>query len=291
MSVVTKPGFYPDITPVQYFAEPCPAPALTNSGIKMLAPTGAAPAKFAYQHPAIGQPVEERASTAAQYRGRLVHRLALDKGEDYAISPFDAYRSNEAKAWKAATEEAGIMPVKQEAFDEANAMADVIRERIVAACEGQGYQTEVVIAWQEEVGGFSVWCRAMIDVWCPALALALDVKTCADAGDEAIGRAFANGYATQDAWYRRGIEAINGKPGRTRFGFLFVESDPPHLARHAVATEGFRTSAMFECKRALGIFAGCLKANDWPGYDRLNVNPPSWLLHRWTSAEMMELAA
>ncbi len=98
MSLITKPGFYPEITPDEYFAEPCPAPALTNSGIGTL--LRYCPAKFAYQHPAIGQPAEERADTAARYMGSLVHRLALDKGDDYVISPFVEYRTKEAKAWR-----------------------------------------------------------------------------------------------------------------------------------------------------------------------------------------------
>lgn len=290
-AIITAPGFYPEVTPNQYFAEPCPAPALTNSGIKLLAPIGAAPAKFAHYHPAIGQPEEERKATAAQYRGKLVHRLALDKGDDYVISPYDEFRSNEAKAWKADADARGIMPVKQKAFDEAEAMAAIVRERIVDACKGHPYQTEVVIAWQEDVAGFPIWCRAMLDVWCPALGLALDVKTCADASDEAIGRAFANGYATQDAWYRRGLEALTKDYGRVRFGFLFVEGDEPHLSRPAVATESFRHGAKLECERAMAVFARCMKAGEWPGYSDLKVDPPSWLLHRWTAAEMMELAA
>lgn len=294
--LILAPGFFPEITPAQYFAEPCAAPALTNSGIKLLAPAGAAPAKFAHQHPAIGQAPEEIASTAAQYRGRLVHRLSLDKGDDYAISPFDEYRSNDAKAWKADTEARGVMPVKRAAFEEAEAMAAIVRERIVEACEGRPYQTEVVIAWQEKVElrdgtALLVWCRAMLDVWCPDLLLALDVKTCADACDDAIVRQFANGYATQDGWYLRGLNRLTGETGRARFGFLFVESEAPFLYRPVASTEAFRHGANMEIERALSVFGQCLNADDWPGYADLRVLPPSWLLQRWTAAEMMELAS
>jgi hypothetical protein len=289
--LITAAGFYPDITCDQYFAEPCPAPALTNSGVQLLIPTGAAPAKFAYHHPAIGEPPEETRDTIASYRGKLVHRLALGKGRDYVISPHDRYQSDEAKAWKAATEKAGLMPVKKASFDEAEKMAAIVRERIEAACEGCEYQTEVVIAWQEQTSLGPVWCRSMIDVWCADLMLALDVKTCDDASDDSLQRKFANGYAIQDAWYRRGIEALTKEHGRTRFGFLFVESEPPHLARVATATEGFRTAATFECNRALAIFADCLSRNQWPGYDQATVPPPSWLINRWDASSFLEIAA
>ena len=290
MSIITTTGIHLDVTPDQYFAEPCPAPALTSSGIKLLSPVGAAPAKFAHHHPAIGQPAEERKSSAAQYRGKLVHRLALDKGDDYEISPFDDYRSKDARAWREATEAAGLMPVKQKDFDQAEAMASVIRSRIDEACKGKPYVTEVVIAWQEQMSQGPVWCRAMLDVWCPDLLLALDVKTCADASDEAVQRAFANGYATQDSWYRRGIEAIVGQPGRAQFKFLFVESDPPHLSREATARESLRHIGRFNCDRALAIFADCLSRNEWPGYEPLAVEPTSWLSRQMIEAELEEAA-
>lgn len=284
-ALITAPGFYPSLSPDDYFAEPCPGPALTNSTIRVASKPGAAMAKVAYMHPAIGQPPEERKSTAAQYRGSLVHRLALDKGKDFAISPYDAYRSGEAKAWKAGIEAAGQMPVKQGEFDVAEEMAARIRPLIVEACEGHPYQTEVVIAWQEHVPLIGdlvvpVWCRAMLDVWCPALGLALDVKTCRAADDDTVDRAFSDGYAIQDAWYLRGLNALaaDTEKGRARFGFLFVESEAPYLGRDVSASEGYRHAAKMLIERALWQFARCLHHNEWPGYEPHRAAPTPWFL-------------
>lgn len=283
--VILEPGFYPDVTPDQYFAEPCPAPALTNSGIKILAKPGAAPAKFAYQHPAIDQPPEERKATAAQYLGSLVHRLALGKGKEYALSPYDAYRSAEAKAWKKDVEESGMIPVKEAALAEATEMADRVVPHIQAACQGHEYHTEVVIAWREDVEVMPslvvpIWCRAMLDVWCPALGLALDVKTAAAADDEACDKAFSNGYAIQDAWYLRGLNALADKTdkGRARFGFLFVESEAPYLPRDVSASEAYRHGARMLIERAQWQFARCLHHNEWPGYEPHRATPTPWFL-------------
>lgn len=226
---ITQPGFYPFLTPAQYFDEPCPAPALTNSGVKTL--LSSCPAKFAHEHPAIGQPAEERAETKATHLGSLVHRLALDKGDDYVVSPYDRYQSQEAKAWKADVEASGRVPVKQDVYDQAVEMAAVIREAIIIETQGHEYQTEVVFAWQRVVDGHPIWCRGMLDVWCPELNLALDVKTCESASDRAINRAFASGYAGQDCFYRSGLDAVTGQPGRAQFGFLFVEKNAPFLPR------------------------------------------------------------
>jgi len=290
VNLIVTPGFYPSITCAEYFAEPCPAPALTNSGIQLLIPAGAAPAKFAHHHPAIGEPPEATKDTIASYRGKLVHRLALGKGVEYVVSPHDRYQSDEAKAWKADVEESGRMPVKKAVLDEAEAMAAIVRDRIDKACRGEPYETEVVIAWQEMMSSGLVWCRAMLDVWCPSLLLGLDVKTCDDASDDSLQRKFANGYGIQNAWYKRGIEALTQEHGRSQFRFLFIESEAPYLWRAASATEGFRYAGERECKRALAIFADCLSRNDWPGYEEVKVPPPSWLVSRWDAAAFLEAA-
>lgn len=289
-TLIRKPGFYPEVTCDQYFAEPCPAPALTNSGIGMLAPAGSAPAKFAHWHPGINKDAPTAKDSAATYRGRLVHRLALGKGQEYVISPYERYQSDEAKAWKKEAEKAGVMPVKKPAFLEAQSMADVVKQRIDATCQGHNYETEVVVAWQEMMSSGPVWCRMMLDVWCEDLMLGLDVKSWADATDAGLQRAFANGAATQDVWYRRGIEKVTAEHGRARFRFLVVEPDPPYLSRTATATEAFRHGAKFECDRALAVFADCLSRGEWPGYEDTQVPPPPWLLHRWSAADFLEAA-
>lgn len=281
--LIRKPGFYPEITCAEYFAEPCPAPALTNSGLRTL--LHSCPAKFAHEHPAIGQPEEARASTAAQRLGNVVHRLALGKGDDYAVSPHDEYRSKEAKAWRDETEAKGLIPVKQAEFERAQAMAARIREGIERETRDEPYQTEVVMAWQREVGDTTIWCRGMIDVWCPSLGLALDVKTITDAGDRSIARAFATGYANQDAWYRSGLDAITGEHGRHRFGFLFVEKEAPFLYRYAEADEAFRYGAQTMNDRGAAIFARCIRSGEWPGYRPIIATPPPWWLGDLTTTD------
>jgi PDDEXK-like domain of unknown function (DUF3799) len=288
LGLITAPGIYPDITPAQYFAEPCPVAALTNSGVQMLSPIGAAPAKFAYNHPALNPDGEAAKSTAQQYLGSVVHRLALGKGADYEISPYDKYQSKEAKAWRDDVEARGVIPIKQAAFDEAEAMAEIVRAKIEKACQGEPYFTEVVIAWIENIDGVDVWCRAMVDVWCPSLLLALDVKTTADCDDEFLIRRFTGGYAIQDAWYRRGLGRVTQQEGRIRFGFLFVETEAPFLDRNVVATEGFRFGGAAHCNRALEIFAKCMKAGKWPGYQDFKAVPPPWWVGRIDSLTMME---
>lgn len=282
MNLITAPGFYPQLIPDDYFAEPCPAPALTNSGIGTL--LASCPARFAFEHPALGDGSPERQSTAAQHRGSLVHRLALGKGADYAVIDAPDYRTKEAKVAKAEAEASGLIPVLADKLTEAQAMAAVISDQIEAVVNGADYQTEVVIAWFRG----DRWCRAMLDVWCPSRALALDVKTCADASDDAVRRAFARGYGRQEAWYRDGLTRLTGTDAR--FAFLFVESDPPHLSREATATEGMRTGSRMDCERGFSIFDRCMKAGEWPSYTPMQVEPTPWQVREWTEAEYLEAA-
>lgn len=282
--LISKPGFYPDISCEDYFAEPCPAPALTNSGIRLI--NSSCPAKFAHNHPAIGQPPEDTKNTVARQMGNIVHRIALGKGQDYAESPYDAYRSNEAKEWKAKTEEAGLIPVKSNDLAEAKTMAARIEEAIHAETRGRPYQTEVVFAWKHRLG---FWCRGMLDVWCPELNLALDVKTAVDASDGALTRVFANGYAGQAAWYSDGIFAIHDCNVAPTFGFLFVEKDAPFLPRFAECSAAFMDGARVANDRAARIFDKCLQTGEWPGYAPHKATPPAWWIGEVTDYELEEI--
>ena len=288
--LITEPGIYPDILPSQYFQEPCICPALTNSGIKMLAPVGAAPAKFAYHHPAIGQLPEERNKTVALYMGSLVHRLALDKGDDYAVSPFRDFRTGDARAWKKTQADLGKIVVTEKQFEEAREMAGIIRAKIKEATAGYPYQTEVVIAWNEDVeldGGEvqRIWCRSMLDVWCPDLVLALDVKTAIDCTDDALGKWFNKGYAQQECFYLRGIQRVTGKTKEPRMGFLFVEKEPPYLSRPGFSTDAYRQGKWLDIEAAMKTFATCLRDGVWPGYEPFEALPSLWQVSQWSELE------
>lgn len=278
-----RASFRFDLSPADYFAEPCPAAALSSSGVTTL--LYRSPLHFWHAHPALGGGAKAR-DTAATYRGSLVHRLALGKGDDFRILPFDDYRTKEARDARDACIAEGVIPVKPAQMEEAEAMAARIRGAIDGACGGAEYQTEVVVT--AFING--VWQRCMIDVWCPALQLALDVKTAAKVTDAWLSRAFANGYARQDAFYTRIIDAATGDPGRNQFAFLFVEGEEPFIGRTARVDEAYRTGARSEIARAERIFARCLETGEWPGPAEYVASPPAWAMSQWIEAEMEEAA-
>lgn len=271
--------FLDDLQPADYFAEPCPEPALTASGVTTLLTKS--PAHLWHAHPGLGGATRSR-ETAASYRGSLVHRLALGKGDDYRILDFADYRTNAAKEAREACEEDGVIPVLAHKFEEAEKMAARLREQIDRALGGRDYVTELVIAGRW--GG--IWRRCMVDVWCSELAIALDVKTTADISDARMIRAFAGGYARQKAWYLDLIDAATGEPGRNRFQFLFVEGEAPYLGRTADMTEAWLTGARSENWRAERLFRRCLDTGDWPGPGHFIATPPAWATAQWIEQEM-----
>lgn len=287
---ITKPGIYADITPTEYFAEICPAPACTNSTIKTLLEE--TPADAWYAHGALNPDRELIAASAEMITGDLVHQLALGKGRGFKVLDFDSFRTKDAQKERDEAIALGLTPVIAEKFAEAEKMADIVRGRIEqtlsaiarkrGVAEPADYQTEVVFAWIEETRWGPVWCRGMADVWCEDLAFIGDPKvTPALTNSRIVGHAQKMGWARQAAWYQRGFASIiPALAGRLTFANILVKPKPPYTARATAPSEAWRTVAERECEQGLATFAHCLSAGIWPGYQEgvETLDAPGWLL-------------
>jgi hypothetical protein len=277
--LVTKPGKYADITPSQYFSEICPAPAFTNSLIKLLIEE--TPKDAAYTHPAIGQPPEEVIATMVKRRGDVTHQLALGKGRGYAVGQWNAWRTDEAKAFKQAAVDAGVTPILQHEIEDASNMAAILKENIATTLRdigaergipipdgGFSYETEVVFACTFEIDGQEIWARIMVDVWCEDLLVALDPKCTPYLTDKHAPAHIGNmGWDTQAALYPRVIETINPEwAGRVVFADLMVKPKPPYTSRTVSIPESWKTVANMDIDVAMRIFAKCIREDNWPGY-------------------------
>lgn len=293
---ITAPGVYADITPTEYFAEPCPAPALTNSTIKTL--LDETPADAWYAHGALNPDRELIKASAEMMTGDIVHQLALGKGRGYAVGDFPDWRTKASQEFKAAALVAGLTPIIAEKFAEAEAMATIVRDRIeqtleqIASKRGvklDGYQTEVVFAWIEETRWGPVWCRGMADVWCEQLAFIGDPKiTAALTNSRITGHAQKMGWARQAAWYTHGFAAIYpALAGRLTFANILIKPKPPYTARATTPSEAWRTVAERECEAGLATFAHCLHSDRWPGYQEgvETLDAPGWLLREMELTE------
>lgn len=297
--LISEPGFFPKIASKQYFAEPCPQPALTNSGIKtLLAKT---PADFAYEHPAITPDSPDAASSAAKRLGDVCHQLALDKGRGFAVGEYPTWASKEAKAFKADAEANGLTPVKRAEYDNAVEMAIVMKQRIADTLKwigamkglimpegGWPYETEVVMAWQEDTANGPIWLRAMMDVWCEPLLTILDPKFSDRFYPGTLERHMAQmSWDMQAAFYRRGVEMlIPGAAGRVNFVNIMVSPKQPHMTRTVKIEEAWRYSCELEIERAIGMFSNHLRVGKWPGFPGgvETLSAPPWLLSQRMAA-------
>jgi hypothetical protein len=292
-------GFFPDMTVEEYFADPIEEGSLSNSGIKIL--LADTPLEFAWQHPRLNPAAQPTivADTAAGRRGDIVHQLALGKGRGYAVGDFKAWQSNEAKAFRDNAIEAGLTPIKRADFEEAEVMAEVVKEKIRVALDGADYMTEVPIVWKEPVGGAGqyIYLRGMLDVWCPERLIILDPKITDRISNGPPGKfALQNhlvemGYDRQASLYMRGIEQLMPEAeNRVRFENLLVRPKEPFVARRISYDRTFLRTAIFECREAFRTFAECQKRGVWPGYpeEAELVAMPPWIENRRLARELQE---
>lgn len=272
--MITLPGLYPSLSPADYFAGQTPTPALTSTGIKIL--TLETPYDF-----------HNRVDTdsAAKRKGDVAHQLALGKGTGYAVSPWDDYRTNLSKEWRDDMIAIGRTPIKQKDFDDADNIATLIQARLRQILGDEPFMTEVPFYWRDwppiHEWTSPVWCSGMLDVWCPTLAVAIDIKiTPYLAGDKARAHIANMGWHWQNAWYRRGLGKIDPNlQGKMRFLNLLIKPDEPYTSRAIEISEGWRSGAEMDCLRALALFAECQRTDIWPGYpDHEVVDEPTWLM-------------
>ncbi|MGI9492138.1 MAG: PD-(D/E)XK nuclease-like domain-containing protein [Geminicoccaceae bacterium] len=275
---ITEPGIY-DIPSAAYHA----LPHLSRSTIHTLLTKSPAHAKMVHQ--------EE--SNGAMRLGTVWHKLVLGKGDEYAVSPYDEYRTNEAKAWRDEQVEAGLVPIKRKEFDIAQEMADRLLEQISNHEIGNVFdrpgRAEVATIWQDD----GVWCRALMD-WLPEDVTAIyDLKSSESASTDAFQRvAFAHGYHLQAHWYARGVAAAMSHrhkldhdldPALIPFRFIVQESSPPHFVNVIEMSGEALFMAEEQIEKALRIWKQCTKSGKWPGYGHKvrEIDPPGYMISRW----------
>src|SRR5215472_5163605 len=96
--MIDHPGIYPEMTIAEYFADPCPAPSLTQSLAKLLIARSPWHAKCAHPRLRDAAPEEEvEQYVKAKAIGSAAHQMMIGRGKDIAILHFDSWRSGDAK--------------------------------------------------------------------------------------------------------------------------------------------------------------------------------------------------
>lgn len=268
-----------DMPARDYHADPAPEPSLSSSIARII--TEQSPLHAWAAHPRLGRRRgEPEESKRPQQIGSVAHKLALGRGAEVAVIPARDYRTKAAQEAKAAALSAGIIPILESDYAEAETIAGPLSE---ALCEYLGASmadclTEAVIIWQEPGG---IWCRVMIDAMRKDYRRMCDLKTtAASASPEACAKRVYEGYEVQDALYLRAGDALDPDgAGHRRFGFIFAEQSSPHAISPPVElSEGGLEIGRRRLARAMRIWGECTASGQWPGYgtDVYVAQPPAW---------------
>lgn len=208
-----------------------------------------------------------RVATAAMKAGSLLDCLLTtphEMGLRYAVSPFDSFRTNEAKAWREGRENGGVEVVTQDQIDGANAQFDAIMRHPAAARLLNGSRRQVAFRHNTKYG-FDA--KGLIDIVPTDDDTLVDLKTCEPGALESKRslqrHIFDWGYHIQAGAYAEGY-SIASESERTKFKFIFVSSKAPYR----VAVIELPLAAILfgadQYRAGMKRFAECLESDRWP---------------------------
>lgn len=253
-ATILGPGVYHDLAEADYHAHP----ALSHSGAKTLMPPGC-PALFAYQRE------HGRPDKTAYDLGNAAHKTVLGTGWPTVVVEGE-WRSKDAKAAVAEARANGVIPLHQQDWDAAQAMAGALRRHPLASMLLSNGKPEASMLWRDQradvlLRGRVDWLRDRRD----PLYL-VDYKTAESAEPDTFARAAARyHYHSQAAFYIDGAKTCDLSDD-VRFLFIVQEKNPPYLVSVVELDSLAIRAGRAWNRRAIDLFAACHAADDWPGY-------------------------
>lgn len=289
--LITEPGAYPGIDGERYHAEEiCDGPSISSTGLKTIENESA----FHYWYDSPLNPKRPDREQKPHFNiGKGVHDLLLLQGlfpKNYFILP-EGY-DGRLKKWEFAKEErkaaeaSGVPVLTHPQYRMVEAMAEQIEKDELAKALLISGTPEMTVIAKDPITG--VWMRARPDVLPETMDILPDIKTTISAHPSAFEKQATNlGYFMSAAHYIDCVDLVFGEPAKKRrFVLIAVEKEPPHLVQiYQLDDEAIQMGRMLN-RRALNIFAECLRTGVWPAYSR----PENPVLHlhmsRWKHGEI-----
>jgi len=166
--------------------------------------------------------------TAAMQWGSLVDCLATTPellAESVAVSPFDSFRTKDARDWRDAQMAAKRIIANKDDIELAKAAAKMLTETCKASADiFAKSKSQVIIAGRV----LDVKCKGLLDLAPEGEDFLADIKTTSDFSAEGFSKAVSNyGYHVQAGMYLNLWNANFPNDQRTRFKFIWQESEPP----------------------------------------------------------------
>jgi exodeoxyribonuclease VIII len=219
------------------------------------------------EDPAAWKASIKKEPTAAMQAGSVLDCLLTEPDKfdtRYVMSEYTEFRTNESKQWRQEMEDAGLVVLKQDQFDSAQAQLMAIKSKPEAATLLDGAQFQVAFRHKTKHPFAS---KGLIDILPNDGETIVDLKTCAASALESkrsLARyIFDWGYHIQAGCYCEGYAIASGNE-RTRFKFIFVTSTAPY---RVAVVELPIAAIMFGAdiyRNGVNRFATCLESNHWP---------------------------
>jgi hypothetical protein len=271
----------------EYLADPAPVPSLSRSVIKDLVTK--TPRHAFWNHPRLNKDYKPEESEKKFDIGTAAHSVFLCGNNVAVCLAFDDWRKKDAQAARDDARASGLVPLLSKQYDGVMEMVEVARHELKnseLAIDIKDGDSEVTYIWKEG----EAYCRIRPDWISKDCKCCLDYKTTAQLAEpESYSRIVVNnGLDIQDAFYRRGIEAVE----KTEPDFFFVvqEVEPPHLCSFIALDLQFQDMGEQKVTRGMHLWRECMRTGVWPAYsDKIYcIEPPSYSIASWELKKAME---
>lgn len=271
MSKINTPGLY-DIPIEIYHGDTCEGHSVSGSGLVRIEQESLRH----YHWQSYLNPQREEVDTAALAFGRAAHAWVLGEPEFnkyFVISPFDTFRTKEARVWRDAQSRTIVKADQVEAI---KAMAATIKAHPLLRNAFTAGTPEKSLIWKDRETG--IWLKSRPD-WLPTtLRYVPNFKSCRSAHPKAFASAaFGFGYHQGAALCLDGLREVLGW-NDAQYYFVAQEKEPPYVALPFVMRDTDIEMGRMLNRSALRKLARALDRNEWPAYAEgaTEIEMPAW---------------
>ena len=260
---ITAPGVY-ELPMDVYHSQCCDGPSVSSSGLRTIENDSLK--HFYATARGLNPDAPEPEHKPSLDFGKAVHALLFDDADEIArlvTSPYEAFRTNEAKAWRDEQHEAGRIIVTDDVLARIRGVHTALVDEPGCAELLTAGKPEQSMIWRDAETG--IWLKSRPDRL-PSDAVLADLKTTKSARPSSLERDIVNyGYHMQLGLAAMGMRALMDVTC-TDAWLVFVESAAPHDVTMVRLGDELMDFGERQCRRAIRSLADAIEADEWPGY-------------------------
>lgn len=224
---------------------------------------------------------EERDPSDAMKIGSLLDHRILGTEYLWTTSPYDDFRSKEARAWRDDQDHRGVTVFKQDEIEQVDGMVAAVRAHPVAArLFSKGSAQRTLIASYTSPGGKTCDRKCMVD-WVPdGRDVLVDLKKTRNASPFGFGRQIMDlSYHAQAAYYLDIWKQTFLEAQSRGWIWVCVEDVKPYAVAVYTASPEMLDHGDKLWRSWINQWLECCDTDSWPGYngnDITEIGLPSW---------------